>query len=82
VRSETTIERRSPAANSPTVQAKQFPGLSVRLHNYRLAHDLTYAKLGSLCDLPAETVRRACLGYRLTERIAAKIQRLLESVNA
>lgn len=68
--------------NPLVTQAPGTEPLSVRLRRYRLGHDLTYAKLGVLCGLPMATVRRCCLGLHLTERIAAKIERFLGSVNA
>ena len=72
----------APASNSPTVQAKRHPLLSERLRSYRLLHDLSYQKLSTLCGVSIPTSVRACAGAKLTERIHAKIERFLESVNA
>lgn len=70
------------ANNSPTVKAKRHPLLSERLRSYRLLHDLSYRKLSVLCGVSEPTAIRACAGTKLTERIHAKIERFLESVNA
>lgn len=72
----------APANNSPTVQAKKHPALSDRLRNYRLSHDLVYNKLAVLCGVSPPTIVRACAGGKLTERIAYKIEKFLESVGA
>jgi len=54
--------------------------LSERLQAFRVERDLTYAKLGVLIGVDAETARRACLGRKLTIRIAAKIERMFAQV--
>lgn len=52
-----------------------------KLQAFRVQRDLTYKQLGVLIGVTEETARRACLGKKLTIRIAAKVERILVQVN-
>jgi len=56
--------------------------LSKRIEAFRLQRELTYAALATLIgSISLETVRRACLGFPLTIRIASKIENFLGNMN-